>query len=186
MRAPNQRFKLDESSQTEGQNMLSALRTKPWPSVIRSRIIKDVFHVFNMLQLSVTHALRKEFVFVLCDALLIPDNEDRACISQFGATLDPPQTFEQLRASRSAWVWQRCRRIIPPPKELYSLVEQVFKTYGPLKDEKTQKPLFSTHNWHAAGQILELIQSGSLSDPPNIPLYTIIGVDAKCGNLPMY
>lgn len=182
----NSHTDIDKESEKEGQNILSTLRSKPWPTKMRTRIIKDIFHVFNMLQLSTTHALRKEFAFVLRDALLIPDNEDRARISQYGALLDPPQTFEQLRASRSSWVWRRCKRVIPPPEELYSHVEKVFLTYGPLRDEKTKKPLFSPHNWHAARQILELVRTGSLSDPPNFPLYIMIGLDAKCGNLPVY
>jgi hypothetical protein len=55
-----------------------------------------------------------------------------------------------------------------------------------LKDCSTQQPLFNRHNWHAAKQILELVRQGFISDPPGIPLYTIMGVDAKAGNLPTY
>lgn len=68
--APGQRFEIDKESNEEGISVLASLRSKPWPTTIRSRIIKDLFHIFNMLQLSTTHALRKEFAFVLRDALL--------------------------------------------------------------------------------------------------------------------
>jgi hypothetical protein len=33
---------------------------------------------------------------------------------------------------------------------------------------------------------MTLIENGYLSDPPNIPLYTIIGLDKKSGGLPIY
>ena len=33
---------------------------------------------------------------------------------------------------------------------------------------------------------MTLIENGYLSDPPDIPLYTIIGLDKKSGDLPIY
>ncbi|EKM73899.1 hypothetical protein AGABI1DRAFT_133904 [Agaricus bisporus var. burnettii JB137-S8] len=48
------------------------------------------------------------------------------------------------------------------------------------------KPLFSTNNWQTANNVLNLIKNGYLSDPPGIPLYTIIGIDSRNGGLPLY
>ena len=33
---------------------------------------------------------------------------------------------------------------------------------------------------------MSLIENSYLSDPPNIPLYTVIGLDKKLGGLPIY
>jgi len=185
-KAGNQVRDVDQDSETFGRSLLTPLAATNWPLEIRSRVLKDVFHVFNMLRISTTHALRKELAYALRDTLFIPDEEDRAQISAHAATLKPPRTFEQLLVTRPAWVWKRCKRVIPPPEELYPLIEKLFLSYGPLKDCLTQQPLFNRHNWHAAKQILELVRQGFISDPPGIPLYTVMGVDAKAGNLPTY
>lgn len=62
-----------------------------------------------MLRLSPKHALRKDFAFTLRDAIFIPDKEDYDRVTRYGATLEPPQTFEQLHARRPAWVWKHCK-----------------------------------------------------------------------------
>ena len=53
-------------------------------------------------------------------------------------------------------------------------------------DPKTKKPLFTTDNWKTAKHVLDLIQNGYLSDPPGIPLYTVVGLDTKAGGLTIY
>jgi len=132
------------------------------------------------------HALREDFGRALRDVLLVPDQEDRMRISAWGATLNPQLTFEQLLLSRPLWVPRRCRRVIPPPEELYPLIKKLFSVWGSLKDAKTHLPLFNAQNWKTAKQILELIREGFVSDPPGIPLYTVLGLDKKSGNLPIY
>ena len=57
---------------------------------------------------------------------------------------------------------------------------------GGIKSIETNKPLFTLENWKTAKHILELIQNGYLSDPPGIPLYTVVGLDKKAGGLPIY
>ncbi|EKM73567.1 hypothetical protein AGABI1DRAFT_134505 [Agaricus bisporus var. burnettii JB137-S8] len=139
-----------------------------------------------MFYLSVTHGLRKQFTRELRDAIFIPDEEDRIRVNTWGAQQNPPQTYESLRNSSPQFLRQHCKHVIPPPHVLYPLVAHVFKTYGPLIDPKTKKPLFSTNNWQTANNVLNLIKNGYLSDPPGIPLYTIIGIDSRNGGLPLY
>ena len=178
----------DVSSRSHGTTELSKVEppTPEWDKTIRSRVLKDVFHVFNMLRLSTGHGLRKEFTRALRDAIFISDPEDRVRISAWAARQNPPTTFEQLQAKRPDWLWRHCRRIIPPPSLLFPLVEKVFLIYGPLKDAATGLPLFCLQHWKIAKQILELIRQGFISDPPGIPLYTIICLDSAAGKLPIY
>jgi hypothetical protein len=129
---------IDHASAAEGQSVFRSYSDN-WDSTIRSCVLKDAFHVINMFRLPSTHGLRLEFGHQLrdSDAIFIPDAEDRLRINAWGASQSPPQTFEKIRASRPAWLWRRCRRIIPPPKILCPLVEQVFRIFGPLKDATT-------------------------------------------------
>jgi hypothetical protein len=155
-------------------------------STLRSRVLKDPFHVFNMFYISATHSLRPHFARELRDAIFVPDEADKSHIDSWGALQDPPQTYNTLWNSSPQWIRTRCKHIIPAPKKLQHLVSRVFRTYGPLIDPKTKKPLFTTDNWKTAKHVLDLIQNGYLSDPPGIPLYTVFGLDKKSGGLPLY
>jgi hypothetical protein len=174
---------IDAASAQAGQN---ALQEEPdiW-STARSAVINDAFHIFKRIYIPPTHALSVEFARALRDAIFIPDEDDKQRISAYALTLNPPVSFDALVRTCPAWVWQRCKRIIPPPEKLYPLVKSVFHTYGPLKDAKTGAPLFNAAAWNMAKNVLKLIQDGYLSDPPNIPLYSVIGIDGKNG-LPIY
>jgi len=178
---------IDPESHALGTSELGCIeRPGSWSSTLRSHVLKDVFHVFNMLRISTSHGLRKEFARALRDTIFVPDQEDRMRISAWAATAKPPTTFERLLSLRPKWLWQHCQRSVPPPNILFPLVENLFMTYGPLKDAATQLPLFNTANWKVAKQILGLIRQGFISDPPGIPLYSVIGLDAKAGDLPVY
>ncbi|KJA22277.1 hypothetical protein HYPSUDRAFT_202294 [Hypholoma sublateritium FD-334 SS-4] len=176
----------DPESAQHGEETMGSIEDNKWDDNIRSRVLKDIFHVFNMLRILTVHGLRNEFARALRDGIFIPDKEDRARVAAYGATLQPPMTFEELRASKPTWLWRHCKRVIPPPKKLYPLVQDIFLTYGPLKDATTGLPLFAPQQWQSSKQILELIRQGFVSDPPGIPLYTCIGVDSKACNLPIY
>ncbi|KAJ7462855.1 hypothetical protein FB451DRAFT_989406, partial [Mycena latifolia] len=148
-----------------------------WKTIIRSRVLKDPFHIFNMFYISVAHGLRVEFARALRDAIFIPDPTDKARIISWGLRQSPPRDWNSLLRTSSKWLWRRCKRIIPPPEELYPLVAAVFETFGHLKDAKSGLPLFNASAWAVAKNVLELVQKGFLSDPPGIPLYYALGVD---------
>lgn len=178
---------VDPRSQAIGHDtLMNVPPPDPWPMVIRSRVLKDPFHVFNMLNLSTTHGLRKEFGRALRDVLFIPDHEDRMRISAWGNSQEPPKSFDQLLLSDPKWLLQHCRRIIPPPEILFPHIQQLFLTFGPLRDATTRQPLFNERCWMAAKQIQEIIRQGFVSDPPGVPLYTVIGTDSKAAHLPIY
>ena len=177
---------IDIESQLYGQQMLQNANMTAWDTTVRSRVLKDPFHVFNMLRLSTTHSLRKEFARALRDILFVPDPEDRHRIMTWLAIAKPGVTFEQIQATNPVWLWKHCRRIIPPPDILSPLVNEFFLTFGPLKDAITKQPLFNSSNWQSARRIHEIIQQGLVSDPPGIPLYIQISVDKKAGGLPIY
>ncbi|KAF6750676.1 hypothetical protein DFP72DRAFT_817488, partial [Ephemerocybe angulata] len=178
-----------EASDALGQAMSAKLKRPNQQSsgaALKTRVLKDLFHVFNMLRISANHALRREFARVLRDILFVFDKEDRARIAAWAARLEVARTFEQLLASNPDWVQKHSRRYVPPAEELFPLVEEVFRTYGPLQDAATKEPLFGPKQWKTASQILDLIREGYLSDPPGIALYTKIGNDKNAGNLPIY
>jgi hypothetical protein len=147
--------------------------------IIRSRVCKDVYHVFAEIYISRTHSLGYTFSIALRDAFFIPDPHDKAQITLYAKKLDPPQTFESLVAARSNWVWERCKRTVPPAEELFKVVSEVFKTFGPLLDAASRKPLFNAQAWKTSKNILQLIRKGHVSDPPGVSLYSPLRTDSN-------
>ncbi|KAJ6447607.1 hypothetical protein C8R47DRAFT_1231364 [Mycena vitilis] len=178
-RAAVQAYEADVESQQYGEAVLAdaATQAATWLTCIRSRVLKDPFHIFNMFYISVAHGLRIEFARALRDAIFIPDAEDKARIIAWGQRQNPPQSWEELLRKRPKWVLRRCKRIIPPPEQLYGDVAEVFRIFGPLKDATTGLPLFNHAAWAVSKNVLELIGKGYLSDPPGIALYVEQGID---------
>ena len=95
-------------------------------STLRSRVLKDPFHVFNMFYISATHPLRLQFTRELRDTIFIPDQADKSRINSWGELQNPPQTYNSLRNSSPQWIREHCKHIIPTPKRLSYLVSCVF------------------------------------------------------------
>lgn len=174
----------DSESAAEGEKILGPATLPAYAFLIRSRVLKDIFHVFHMIYISRTHGLRQAFCQALRDAMLIPHPTDKALIEAYLKTHNV--TWENMRRFHPKWLWRHCRRTIPPAEELYPVVHQVFMTYGPLKDAKTGLSLFNTAAWKIAKNILELIKNGYVSDPPGVQLYCCLGFDKKAGGLPIF
>ncbi|KAJ7689636.1 hypothetical protein B0H17DRAFT_1331730 [Mycena rosella] len=167
-----------------GTSILGPEIPENWATIVRSRVLKDIFHVFHMIYISRTHGLRLAFIHAFRDACLIPHPIDKARIEVYLATRN--LTWADMLCYKPKWLWRHCRRTVPPPEELYPLVHRVFMLYGPLKDAKTGLPLFNAAAWKIAKNILELVRNGYVSDVPGVALYILLGFDAKAGGLPIY
>lgn len=187
--ADTRQYAVDIESQRTGvqvtESVTQQAQSESWSKEIRSRVLKDPFHVFNMFYLPVSHGLRIEFSRALRDTIFIFDGTDKTRIVAWGQRRTPPLSWDALLAQKPDWVLSRCKRIIPPAEILYPLVSDVFQTFGPLKDAKSGAPLFNSAAWAVAKNILELARKGFISDPPDIPLFYQWGVDSETG-LPLY
>ncbi|EKM74049.1 hypothetical protein AGABI1DRAFT_133695 [Agaricus bisporus var. burnettii JB137-S8] len=120
-------FAVDNQSASVGAEIIGEVPSE-WDYSVHSRVLKDVWHVFHMLYLPATHALRKQFTRELRDAFFIPNEDDQRHINSWGAIQKPPKTYQELRNSMPDWTRARCRHIIPPPHLLYPLcMENCFK-----------------------------------------------------------
>lgn len=176
-------YSKDPESEQTGTQLLSAI-TPPDATRIYSRVLKDLWHLMHMIVPPANHGLRHAFSTAFRDILLVPDDDDKKRISNYA--VEKGTTFEKLVRSKPQWVWAHCKRLVRPPSVLYPLVEELFKTYGPLKDAATGQPLFNKNVWKAAQGVLKTIRDGFVSDPPGVALYYQIGVDSKANNLPIY
>lgn len=144
-------------------------------SIIRSRVLGDIWHLMDQFYIAVHHGLRRPFARALRDAFFIPDAEDKAILEAF--LLSKDVTWDSMVLYHSHWLWERVRRFVPAPDELLARVSKVIMTFGPLKDAVTGLSLFNEKAWETSENVLENIRRGYYSDPPNIQLYFSNGYD---------
>ncbi|KAJ7214561.1 hypothetical protein GGX14DRAFT_611156 [Mycena pura] len=139
-------FAGDPQSQAEGAAVLSeALHVwGNWKSTIRSRVIKDPFHIFNMFYISVAHGLRVEFTRALRDAIFIPDPVDKARIIAWGAAQSPSKDWNTITGKRyrghfSIWV-------INEIEELLSYTEDILAAHHGVKEAWVNGNLYQPTN----------------------------------------
>ncbi|KAF5323995.1 hypothetical protein D9611_008386 [Ephemerocybe angulata] len=70
---------VDAGSDAQGRKMSANLKRPSGQTgpILRTRVLKDIFHLFNMLRLPANHGLRKEFMRALRDILFVANLEDR-------------------------------------------------------------------------------------------------------------
>ncbi|KAF7722529.1 hypothetical protein EC973_003056 [Apophysomyces ossiformis] len=146
------------------------------------RILKGIFHLMDMIKISRLHELAKEFLRRLCDALLVVDQDDRLLVERHLATKN--LTWDYMLSTRPSWVLRRVKRVVPPVEDLYPVIENLFREYGPIKCPTTGYPLFDEEAWKQSANVLKAIEQGQVSDPPGFSLYFKIGHDKD--NLPLY
>lgn len=139
-------------------------------------VLDDPYHVMARIKLPRKHGASTRFAWALRDALFVPDEE---CLRKVKQVLsNKGKSYQDCMANNSAWLLKRLPRRIPPPDQLYGLVKQVFELYGPMLDAKTKKPLFDATANKIANGILNDIQLGYVSDPPNYELYVKVARDS--------
>lgn len=176
----NEGYERDLESAAEADAILGPLPTS-WPTTIRSRVLKDVFHLLRMFDIPRGHALCGDFFRAVRDALLLLDAKDAAACAAYCESQNPPLPYQKMRESWSAWLAHRCKRVIAPPEIVYPRMHKVVTAYGPLKDAITGKPLIEKHQWKSVKRVLDLVYAGLVSDPPGVPLYAVTGCDTKAG-----
>lgn len=127
------------------------------------------------LEASRAHPLAGEYSQKLRDAFFVCDADDRDAIRPVLSELGY-RTFELAVMDRPNWVWQRVRRRVPPPEELYVRVKKVLDAYRDCKDPKG-RPLLTLTAQKNEPEVLELIRRGFLSDPLDAALYVEESVD---------
>jgi hypothetical protein len=173
---------IDLESVEYGERAIAEALVEASSTPVISRVLKDIFHLMEQIDISLKHGLSKEFKRRLRDAIFVPDKDDRERLEAHLAAKNI--TWEEAVDRFPDWLWQRVKRAVPPPDQLYPVVKELFDTYGPLKCARTGHSLFSRQNWEQAANVLVCIKDGYVSDPPGIRLYKSMGVDKD--GLPVY
>lgn len=119
--------------------------------------------------------MRRPFARALSTAIFLTDSNDKRAVEEVLSRKGI--SYESKLKSHPQWILSRVRRYVPLPEILFSQVAAVMKTYGPLKDATSGKPLFNGKCWDAVKNLLEHLQNEYYSDPPDVPLFYENGTD---------
>jgi hypothetical protein len=151
-------------------------------NVYLTRVKKDIFHLIDMIRVSLRHRISKEFKRRYRDALFMVDSDDKKLVTEYLARNG--SSWDECLLERPGWLLQRVRRYVPQPHILYPLLKEVFYIYGDSLCDRTGGKLFDGSAKKAAKNVLETIRMGHISDPIGIPLYYKVTDDAN--GLPIY
>ena len=147
-------------------------------------ILADIFHEIEKITRTISrkHTLCRRFACAFSDTMLVPDEEDKKAVE--AALAKKNIKWEQVQSKSPAWLWKRVCRYIPDKDILYNLLSELFQSWGSVKCSVTKQPLFSAESWKKAQRVLHDVKKGWISDPSNIPLYTLESRDKN--GLPIY
>jgi hypothetical protein len=85
----NYSLEKDLESVKEGLKLLQEIEANPsaWPTLIRTRIIMDIWHAMARIKIAKEHGCRRPFARALRDAIFIPDEEDKLRVSSYLASI---------------------------------------------------------------------------------------------------
>jgi hypothetical protein len=150
--------------------------------VPHQRVLRDPFHVINMIYVPRHHAFARYFRKALSLALFQYHPEDLQKVKE--ACERKGLKWEAVLRYRRKYLNRRVRRLIPKPAVLAARIKRVFDFYGRQSDPKTKKPLFNADAKRKADSIVASALAGEISDPPNVQLYTVKSTDPD--GLPIY
>lgn len=119
---------LDPESVQKCDEILEELKKVPWPMDRWSGVLKDIFHVFQMIWISKSYGLHIMFMQILCDAIFLLDPEDMRLIVSFLACQSPPMIWKECFQKYPSFIEKHCKFTVPPPEVLYDLIAKLFKT----------------------------------------------------------
>ncbi|KAE9390707.1 hypothetical protein BT96DRAFT_1002033 [Gymnopus androsaceus JB14] len=124
----------------------------------------------------------KSLSVAFSDTILVPDAGDKKRMEAF---LEKKKlTWKMVQSKSPQWLWKRVRRQIPLSEVLHPILKKFFDCWGPVECSVQKLPLFSSETWQKANAVLHDILKGWVSDPTDIPLYSLEGYDKN--GLPLY
>lgn len=164
------------SSSDNQENIIATESNSLVSNAIPSRILKDAFHIMQMIHVSLKHGMAKDFIRRFRDALFVVDPDDKKKVEDYLLSIGSDWKTKLLVDPE--YIFKSSKRFIPPTEELLPVVEMVFQKYGNSVCVHTRKPLFNEDAWKDAKAVLEEICLGHVSDVKGgPPLYTEIGTD---------
>jgi hypothetical protein len=145
-------------------------------SNVPSRILKDAFHLLDLIKVSLRHVLSKDSIRRFRVALFVVDSEDKQRFEAYLISIGTDWNTRLLADPK--FIFDCLRRYIPPPNELFPMVKLIFDKYKNGLCSRTGLPLFDNKAIATLNRILEEIRKGNVSDVVSGPvLYTEIGED---------
>ena len=98
---PKDQHETDADNLRLGEEFLSHIPS--FKLVIQSHVLKDIWHIFDMITISKSHGLRSEFSRTLCDAVFLINKEDSQQVD--GRLKSEGSSFEEKLKYNPKYLW---------------------------------------------------------------------------------
>ncbi|KAG2192012.1 hypothetical protein INT47_009299 [Mucor saturninus] len=143
---------------------------------VDSRVLKDGFHIMDMIKVNKSHGMQKDFMRRFRDIMCVCDQDDKALVESYLKSIGTDWKTRML--INPAWIFERVRRPIRLAEELYPALKFLFECYGPLRCEHSGLKLFNDAAFSMSLHVLDWMWQGHVSEVVNgPPLYTEKGLD---------
>ena len=85
------------------------------------------------------------------------------------------EQVQQIKEKNWAFFLKRCRRLVPPPRELLERFNKVIEEFGNCIDNDSREVLLRPKSRKAVRLLRKHIEAGCLSDPDGVAMYYVIG-----------
>lgn len=85
------------------------------------------------------------------------------------------EQVQQVKEKNWAFFLKRCRRLVPPPRELLARFDKVIEEFGNCIDNDSREVLLRPKSRKAVRLLRKHIEAGCLSDPDGVAMYYVIG-----------
>ncbi|KAF8995410.1 hypothetical protein BDZ89DRAFT_1149619 [Hymenopellis radicata] len=153
---------------------------------LSTRVLDDAFHFMDRLLrlLSKKHSAFKAFSHDFSEAIFIRDRDDEAAVKLVLEKHDVD--WEYAKRANAPGLNRRIRRYIPDRHTLGKRLTALFTSYQDIicsTKSNTRGRFFCDEAKEMATRLLETVRLGFLSDPPEIPLYYLMGKDRNGLNI---
>lgn len=172
---------VDEEAEERDGNDIVKSTLKMAAAGTLSGVNADVWHVMDRIMRRVhkNHGAARLFSRCLSHAIMLYNKKDAEAARAVAVELFPELTWGGVIIRRAAWVNKRVRRVVPAPDVLVTRLRALSDEFAPIRDAKTDEPLFNAAKKKAADLVLLVAQEGWLSDPPNVNVYIMLWRDNK-------
>ena len=92
---------------------------------VPSKILKDAFHIMQMIRVSLKHGMAKDFIRRFRDALFVVDPDDKRKVEEYLVSVGTDWKTKLLADPK--YIFQQVKRWIPPASGLLPVVELLFQ-----------------------------------------------------------
>jgi hypothetical protein len=139
-----------------------------------SRILKDIFHATQQIEVKRDWPLAGDFYKAFSRAIFQDDAEDYKAVNAVLAARQPKTSVEHMLLTNPRYIHQRVRRYPHQPSQLAANLRALKREFGDAKYKGSR--VFNPAMLRCFDSLIDLAERGYLTDPPDVKVHTSVSL----------